>query len=236
MTRALPPMRVVRTSRGARLEQDGLIVSEVLDRPGATDTLFDVLAACVAALAPGPRFAMLGFAAGGVVAPLRAMGFGHPVAAVDLDTSGVALFRELSAPWCGAVEVDEDDARAWLARKRRPFDVVLEDLSAEVEGELTKPPVSLDALPDLIAARLGSRGVAVTNVLPVPGRAWRPLLRSLAAPHVHAVALVLDEWENRVLLAGPGVPDARAVGDTVRRHLAAIGSAEADGLRVVRIK
>ena len=45
-------MRVVKTRRGARMEEDGLILSEILDAPGATDTLFDVLACAVAARIP----------------------------------------------------------------------------------------------------------------------------------------------------------------------------------------
>ncbi len=214
------------------MEQDGLIVSEVLDHPGATDTLFDVLAACVAALAPGPRVAMLGFAAGGVIAPMRAMGFGHPVHAVDLSLDGEVLFRELSAPWCGRVEVDEADAVRWLRAKRRPFDLILEDLSAEVDGELTKPPVTLDPLPALMASRLAPNGIAVTNVLPIPGMPWTELLPRLAAPHREARVLVLDEWENRVLIAGRALPSARNVGRRLRQHLDAIGSVEAKGFAV----
>lgn len=232
MTTSPRPPRVVRTRRGARLVQDGLIVSEVLDRPGATDTLFDVLAACVAALAPGPRTALLGFAAGGVIAPLRAMGFAHPVHAVDLSLDGVSLFRELSAPWCGTVVVDQADAARWLRRRRRPFDLILEDLSAEVAGEITKPAVSLDTLPRLMAERVGRGGLVVVNVLPVPDRAWTRLLPLLAAPFREARVLVLEGWENRVLIMGRRVAPARRLGAELRRHLAAIGSSEADGLRV----
>lgn len=236
MTRQLPPARVIRTRRGARLEQDGLIVSEVLDHPGATDTLFDVLAACMAALTPGPRVAMLGFAAGGVIAPLRAMGFGHPVRAVDLTLAGEPLFRSLSEPWCGQVEIEEADAVAWLQQRRTRFDLILEDLSAEVDGELTKPPVSLDVLPAQMARRLAPQGIAITNVLPVPGHPWRALLPRLATPFREARVVILEEWENRVLVAGAALPTARRIGDELRRHLAAIGSAEASGLRVETLR
>lgn len=218
------------------MEQDGLIVSEVLDHPGPTDTLFDVLAACIAALTPGPRVAMLGFAAGGVIAPLRAMGFGHPVRAVDLTLAGEPLFRSLSEPWCGQVDIEEADAVAWLQRRRSKFDLILEDLSAEVDGELTKPPVSLDVLPQRMADALVPTGLAVTNVLPVPGMAWRALLPQLAAPFPDARVIILDEWENRILVAGRALAGARRMGDELRRHLAAIGSAEASGLRVENLK
>ncbi len=228
--------RIVRTPTGARMEQDGLILSEILDHPGPTDSLFDVLAAGVAAFARGERMAMLGFAGGGVVAPLRAMGFGHPVEACDLSLGGLPLFRELSEPWCGAVTVDEAEASAWLRAKRKRYDVILEDLSARVDGEITKPDVSLDVLPALMHKRLRPRGIVVMNVLPVPGRPFKRLLPHLAAPFAHARALVLDGWENRVLIAGDDLEPAAACSRRLTQMLGAIGSAEAGayGVRTVR--
>ena len=218
------------------MEQDGLILSEVRDSPGPTDSLFDVLAATIAALTPGLRTAILGFAAGGIVAPLRAMGYGHPLLAVDLSLEGERLFRELSDVWCGQVRVTKADAVAWLTRQKRPFDLILEDLSADVDGEVTKPPVSLDELPQLMAERLSPGGIVITNVLPVPGQPWKPLLPMLAAPHPCAHVIELDEWENRVLIAGAQLPSAREVGRQLRMHLDGLGSIEADALTVRTLK
>jgi len=230
------PIRVVRTRRGARLVQDGLIVSEVLRRPGATHTLFDVLAASIAALAPGPKTAMLGFAAGGIIAPLRAMGFGHPIVGVDISVDGEPLFRELSAPWCGDVKLTCADAAAWLRRGTTKFDLILEDLSADTARGVTKPDVSLGPLPALMRKRLTSGGIVVWNVLPVPGMPFTRLLPHLARPFRHARAVVLDEWENRVLIAGASPPSARDISIALRRHLAAIGSDEATKLCVRTLK
>jgi spermidine synthase len=208
------------------------VLSEVQSSPGATHTLFDVLAASIAALAPGPRVAVLGFAAGGLIAPLRAMGFGHPLEAVDLSLDGERVFRALSAGWCGDVTVHQADAQAWLQRRRRPFDLILEDLSGDAGEGVTKPAVSLDVLPRLMAERLRPGGLAVTNVLPVPGRPWTRLLPHLAAPFGHARVLEFDDWENRLLICGAELASARAVGTRLRRHLRAIGSAEADAFVV----
>ncbi len=225
-------MRIVRTRRGARMEEDGLILSEILDRPGATHTLFDVLAAAIAAVAPGPSLAMLGFAGGGIIAPLRAMGFGHPVRAVDLSLAGEPIFRELSAPWCGDVRVYEAEASAWLRSARTHYDVILEDLSARTPDGNTKPPVSLDVLPELMRARLRPGGMAIMNVLPVPGRPWTTLLPHLAAPYAHARVIVLEAWENRVLFLGDTLPSAREIGTLMRRSLDVIGSDEAHAFSV----
>lgn len=223
-------MRVVRTRTGARIERDDLILSEIRKDPGPTDTLFDVLAACIAALVPGHRVALLGFAGGGLVAPLRAMGFGHPFVAVDLSLEFEPLFRELSEPWCGHVDVVEAEASAWLRKQRRRYDLILEDLSYEAPGGITKPPVSLDVLPPLMAKRVRKGGLVVTNVLPVPGMPFTELLPQLAAPHKQAQVITLDAWENRVLLCGPSLGTARETSDALRRTLRAIGSQEAYGL------
>jgi len=229
-------MRVVRTRRGARVEQGGLVLSEVLARPGPTHTLFDILAAAVSAFAPGPRCAILGFAAGGVVAPLRAMGYGHPLEAVDLSREGEALFRELSASWCGSVTLHEAEAATWLTGRRGRYDVILEDLSLPLGGEVTKPPVSLERLPGLMARRLAARGVAVVNVLPVPGWPWTRLLPHLARPFREALVVTPRDWENRVLVLGRDLGPARAASARLRRTLGAIGSREAGAFRVATLR
>jgi hypothetical protein len=229
-------VRIVRTRRGARIEQEGLVLSEVLKRPGPTHTLFDVLAAAVASLARGPRAALLGFAAGGVIAPMRALGYGHPIEAVDLSLEGEALFRELSTPWCGAVHVHRGEASNWLRRRKQSFDVMLEDLSEPRDDDVTKPAVSLDVLPALMKVRLRPRGLVVCNVLPVPRWPWTRLLPHLAAPYAQAQVVILDEWENRVLLLGDDLEPAHRTSRLMRRGLRAIGSREAEQFQVRTLK
>jgi len=224
-------IRVVRTARGARLLQDDVVLSELLARPGATHTLFDVLAAAVAALAPGPRIAMLGFAGGGIVAPLRAMGCEHPIEAVDLSLAGEPLFRELSDAWAGAVRLDEADAVAWLRRRRAGFDLVLEDLSAPSPAGVVKPYVTFDPLPALIRDQLRPGGVVVTNLLPLPGTSWDAIEARLAHPHRRAVVIHVEEYENRVLVAGDDLAGASELGRAVRAALRTIGSTMAARLR-----
>jgi hypothetical protein len=57
-------VRIERTRRGARMIEGDVVLSEILARPGPTHSLFDLLAAAVTALSPGPRLAVLGFAGG----------------------------------------------------------------------------------------------------------------------------------------------------------------------------
>lgn len=210
-------MQIERHAKGARLVQGGAVLSEILNAPGATNSVFDILAAAIA-LHPSesPRVALLGFAGGGLVAPLRALGNRARLEACDLDPTGWTIFDELSKDWRGDVQMETEDAVSWLRRDRSRFDVVIEDLSCLGEdGEETKPAISVTALPERIARRVSTtHGIVATNLLPVPGVSWRALQAQVASPWPRAVLVELDEWENRILFAGPGVPSARA---TARR-------------------
>lgn len=217
-------MKIVRTRRGARLVDGRDVLSEILSQPGPTHGLFDVLAACVASLAPGGRFAMLGFAGGGVVAPLRALGFEHRIDAVDLSRAAEPLFRELSSGWSGEVQLAEADAVSWLRATRRRYDAILDDLTVPGPGGAVKPEVSLEVLPGLMRSRLRPRGVVIVNTLPLPGTPWGDLLRKLGAPFAHAHVLFCDDYENRVLIAGEALPPRRAITSGLRAALRLLGS------------
>ncbi|MGQ0613195.1 MAG: hypothetical protein ACT4PV_05600 [Planctomycetaceae bacterium] len=217
-------MRVVRTATGARLLEGDAILSEVLDRPGPTHCLGDLLAACVAALAPGPRCALLGFAGGGIVAPLRAMGYGHALEAVDLSREGEALFRELAAGWAGEVRLARNEAGAWLRGRPGSYHAIVEDLTVTGVAGTTKPEASFGELPAMVRDALLPGGVAATNLLPHPGRTWPELLRAVAAPFPRAVCIEVRGYFNRVVVAGDALPPAREVAGAVRARLAALGS------------
>jgi len=212
--------------------QDDVVLSEILARPGATHTLFDVLAACVSALCKGPRFAMLGFAGGGMIAPLRAMGFPHAIDAVDLSRDGEAIFRELSNEWAGTVRVTQADAVTWLRRRKTMHDVILEDLSTPSPAGVIKPYATFDALPDLIRQRLNPGGVAITNMLPLPGTSWQSLQARIAVPHKRSLVIHLDEYENRIICCGEELPDAPTTSRSIRAALRGIDSDQAHRIAV----
>jgi spermidine synthase len=225
-------VKVVRTRRGARIVEDDVVLSELLAKPGPTHALFDVLAACVAVLAPGPRFAMLGFAGGGIVAPLRALDFPHPVRAVDLSRDGEALFRELSSEWAGDVCLEIEDAADWLRRRRGRWDLILEDLSVPSPAGTVKPYASFDTLPGLIHRRLTSGGIALTNLLPLPGTSWDALTSRIAHPHRNALAVHFEEYENRFVVAGDSLPSAVHLSRRLGSALRSIGSGQCGRISV----
>ncbi len=218
--------RIVRR-RGAVLIRSGdVLISKILARPGPTHELLDILAA-TAVLAPGSRIALLGFGGGGILAPLRAMRCHHRVAAVDLSRASAALFWQVGRSWCGAVTVAHTDAQRWLARRRGRFDLIIEDLSIEEDGDVIKPAISFDALPELMARRLSPRGLVVVNLLPMPGRPAKTLLDRLRRPFRFALELPLTDYENRLLVAGGTRLDARQTSLRLRAALDRIRSRQA---------
>jgi len=225
-------MKIVRSRRGARLVEGRDVLSHVLARPGSSGGVFDVLAACVAGLAPGPRLAMLGFAGGGVVAPLRAMGFASPIEAVDLSREGEPVFRELSRDWAGIVRLTQAEASAWLRRRTRRYDAILEDLTVWSPQGAVKPSVSLEVLPELVHDRLTHAGIAVVNILPMPGTSWPALLARFAAPYAKTYVVLLPEYENRILVGGDHLLRVRHGAARIRTALRRIRSRQAGRIRL----
>jgi hypothetical protein len=227
-------LRVVRRAGRIQLVEQGDVVSDLLLEPGPTDDLFDVLAAAVVATSHRRRFAMLGFAAGGVLAPLRALGFAGPVLAIDSSEVGHELFLRHAAGWSGPVRFELADARHWLSKRRSPLDVVLDDLSVRARGGHVKPGASFQEIPSLVRARLSPTGVSIVNVLPPVDRTWTAALRAVTAPWRRAVVVSGEELENRITIAGDALPGAREISRSLRTLLRGIGSREAGRIFVRR--
>lgn len=228
--------KVIRTARGLRFEQHGSVLSELLNQPGPTHSLFDVLAACIAALASGPRIGLLGFAAGGLMAPLRAMGCPTVIHAVDLQETGYRCFRDVSRQWGGDVCFTKADAVTWLEDQATPFDLLMEDLSVPVEGDVEKPRVSWEVLPALIRRRLRPGGVAVINVLPSAEFAWPEFLPRFLAAGETAQMVLLKRFQNRVLIHGRGGSSALQVSRELRAALSSIRSRQAGEISVRTVR
>jgi hypothetical protein len=229
-------MDITPTRQGLRLSQHGVVISELRTSPGPTHSVFDVLAALVEVLRPPGPVGMLGFAGGGMLAPFAAMGWTLPFSAVDLDREAYELFRRHCPHWRDQVAWHHGDAVAWLRRQRRPFGLLLDDLSVPVDGDVFKPAVCWQTLPALIRARLRPDGVALFNLLLSPGDAWTKAVPRVAEPFGEARVILLDDFENRLLVAGTALPSARALALAVRRALVRLGSRQAGRFRVRRVR
>ena len=236
-TRDTMAIQIIRDQAGARVIDGEILLSRVLRRPGPTGTLFDTLAASAACLSDGSPIAVLGFGAGGVVAPLRAMGCDCRITGVDLWADGEVLFRELSGSWSGPVDFSASEACQWLRRRRGRYGLVIEDLS-EPHPRLgaCKPWASFDELPRLISKRLRPDGAAIFNLLPWPDASWPAILTMVSRPWPEARVIEFEDYENRLLLAANRLETATGLSRKIRSLLKKIGSSLDRRFRVRNLK
>src|SRR4051812_20750140 len=95
----------------------GTIVTECRREPGPTHHAFDVAAALIHILRPHQKVALLGFAMGGMCAPLRFLNDRVEVDGVDLTATGFQTFRKLAARWGARTRFHQNEASAWLKKK-----------------------------------------------------------------------------------------------------------------------
>lgn len=220
------------TQHGLRLSQYGVVISELRTSPGPTQSVFDVLAAVIAVLAPPRRIGVLGFAGGGMIAPLRGLGVTSVIDSVDLDRAGYDLFRQHCPQWTGGVKWEQADAVAWLRQQSRAFGLLMDDLSVPQNGDVFKPAISWNGLPELMCQRLRPGGFGVFNLLPAPGGTWNSDLTHLVGLFETARIIHLDDFENRILITGDVLPSARALSAQLRQSLRRLRSCQAGRIQV----
>ncbi len=226
--------RLVRDRHGVRLIQHGVLISDLRTSARPTHGLYDLLAA-VARLAPedSPRhIALLGFGAGGILAPLKALGWTGCLNAVDMDPSGYALFCRECPSWRHLVRWTHADAVAWLIWERRRFRLIIEDLSISTGSDIEKPGATWIRLPGLVRDRLAPEGIALFNLLKPHGGTWRQGLDAVGGRFPRKLLVHLEDYENRILIAGRSLPEARTLSATIRRSLRSMGSRQTDRFRV----
>lgn len=229
-----PAPRLVRDRHGVRLIQHGVLISDLRTSPRPTHGLYDVLAALALRTPEAhPRqVALLGFGAGGILAPLKVAGWSGCLITVDTDRGGHDLFVRECPSWSTEVCWSQADAVEWLAGQRRRFGVLIEDLSIPRAGDIEKPESTWNRLPALIRDRLAPGGVAVFNLLKPTGRTWREGLDAVGGRFARKQLVHLDDYENRILVAGRALPDARTLSTSVRQTLDSMGSGQTRRFRV----
>jgi hypothetical protein len=229
-------MNIKPTKHGLRLSQHGVVISELRTSPGPTHSVFDVLAAVIAVLAPPGRIGVLGFAGGGMMAPLRQLGVEAVIESVDLDRAGYELFQKHCSAWAGGVNWQQADAVAWLRRQRRGFGLLMDDLSVPQDGDVHKPTISWTVLPQLLRQRLRANGVGVFNLLPAAGGSRHLDLKPILCLFGSARIIHLEEFENRILITGDDLPTARSLGAQLRSALEGLQSRQAARIQVRTIQ
>lgn len=220
------------TRNGFRLSQHGVVISELRTNPGPTHSVFDFLAALIRGLPVSGRTGVMGFAGGGMIAPLVRLGFQETLETVDLDGESYEFFRRHCREWSGLVHWTHADAEHWLRGQRRPFGLLVEDLSVPWENDVKKPDLSWSTLPGLIQQRLAPDGIAVFNLLKPKSGRWEPDLTRLAGHFEESRIVFLDDFENRLLVSGRSVPSARSLSQLLRETLGVLKSRQRDRFQV----
>lgn len=226
-------MEVHRTVGGVRLSLHGVVISEVRDRPGPTHSVFDVLSALMVMLYGCGRVGLLGFAGGGMMAPLRRLDFPGRVEGVDLDQRGIDVFLERCGRWAGDFDWHHGDAIGWLeAQGERQFGLIVEDLSVAARDDVFKPDVSWSILPSLVRSRLSRGGFGIFNLLPAEDGHFPEQLHSFGFPGVEPVRVEFEDYCNRIVVVGRRLPTARSMGALLGGQLRSLGSRQAGRVRV----
>ena len=207
-----PPSQTVAvrlTRRGRELRIGGTLASYYRRGQAMTGTFWDGLAAPLAALPPERvrRVLILGLGGGSAARAIRAMAPRAAIVGVESDLAVIRAARRWLDLDALGLEIVHADARAFLARDRRRFDLVLEDVFLASKGAAWKP----DWLPEpglaMAARRLTAGGILASNTIDETAavvRAYRRLF-----PQVFS--LRHDEYENAVVMGGTRGLSARGL-------------------------
>jgi len=219
-------VRVQHGPEGRELIIDETFASYYRPDHATTGSVWDAIAAPILALAPAARrrVLLLGLGGGSAARIVRALAPRALIVGVELDAEVVRLARRWFDLDALGIEVVIDDARDYLARERRRFDAVLEDVFVGHGDDVHKPDWIPHPGHDLAAARVRPGGLLVSNTIdeaPEVARALRPLFPSL-------VRIEVEDYDNRILAAGPasltatGLRRAVAQDETLSESLAAL--------------
>ena len=195
---------------GRELRVDGTLAS--LQRPGRslTGTVWWALASPIV-LVPARRaprqVLILGLAAGSVAAAVRQLAPEAHIVGVELDHEVLDAARAHFDLDRLGIELHAVDARDYLARERRGFDLIVEDLFVGPSRSVRKPGWLLEEGYPAIGRRMRPAGFVSSNTIhEMPGvvRAMRPIAGRVVSLDVRS------HW-NRIVVGGRDLPPARAL-------------------------
>ena len=196
-------VEVKRIGKGRALRINGTFASWYEPGQQATGSVWDALAAPLLLL-PKPRrdrVLILGLGGGSAARVARALAPRARITGVEIDPVVVRAARRWFDLDGLDVEVVQGDARLYLERTRRSFDVILEDVFVGNRQNVRKP----DWLPNpgfaLAASRLRPGGILVSNAIDEAASVAREMRRLF----VSTLQIDIEDYENRVLV-GAGFP------------------------------
>jgi spermidine synthase len=198
---------------------DGTLAS--LQRPGraVTGIVWWALAAPLVLL-PAKRcrrVLVLGLGAGSVGRAARAFAPEAEIVGVERECEVLRLARRHFGLDHLGVELRAEDARGYLARERRRFDLVVEDLFVGPPRTVHKPPWLLDEGYRAIRRLLAPGGLVTSNTI----HEMPDVRRAMRAFPGRIVSLDVRGHWNRILLCGRDVPPPRELRRRLGAHVVA---------------
>jgi len=211
-----PRVEVKHGRRGRALRIDGTFASWYEPGLPITGSVWDALAAPLLALPRQRRRSVLilGLGGGSAARVVRALAPRARIVGVERSREVLRQARRWLDLDAVDVEVVEADARSYLARSRRRFDVVVEDIFVG-RGRAVRKPAWLPAPGLALAARrLADHGLLVCNTIDESAAVTRELHRIFPA----TLRIEVEDYDNRVLVGGPRRLSARNLRAAVHGH------------------
>jgi spermidine synthase len=202
--------------RGRALRINGTFASWYEPGRSITGSVWDALAAPMLMLPPARRRSVLilGLGGGSAARIVRALAPRAEIVGVECDGEVLRAAREHFDLDQIGLRVVEADARDYLRRVRRQFDVVIEDVFIGSARWVRKP----DWLPTPGLARAARRvargGILVSNTIDESAAVAAVMRRLYPA----TLGIELLDYDNRVVVGGPDVISGRLLRAAVLNH------------------
>ena len=213
--RSVAASRVVvrRTRRGRALRINGTFASWYQPGTPITGSVWDALAAPLLLLPPRSRrrVLILGLGGGSAARIVRAIAPRAKIVGVELDRAVVRAARQWFDLDGLGVEVVQGDARRYLERSRRRFDIIFEDVFVGSEHDVHKPDWQPDPGHALARKRLHKGGILVSNTIDeaaVVARVMRGSFRS-------ALRIRVEDFDNTIVVGAQFPLSGRALRSAV---------------------
>ncbi len=156
---------------------------------------------------PPKSILMLGLAGGTAFRILRKLLPDCEFTAIDIDTEIVALAKEHMHLGELGIEVHLTDAYAWLAKNRRKFDVVIDDIYLAGKTDVFRPQAWNPGLLASLRRAMAPGGLLAVNLVTGAGhRTMQSLTRKILREEFPAVrSLRTPQAMNEALVAGDAV-------------------------------
>ena len=211
-----PVVRVRGGPRGRALSIDGTFASWY--RPGSslTGSVWDALATPLLLLPPTRRRAVLvlGLGGGSAARVVRAVAPRARIVGVEHSAQVLQAARRCFDLDELDVEVVRSDARRYLDRTRRRFDLVIEDVFVGSARRVRKPNWLPDPGLTRAARCLHPGGVLVSNSIDET----RDVARAMRSLFPSTLRIDVEGYDNRVVVGGPRPVTARALRTAVAGH------------------